>query len=127
MRRETWAPAGAVLSALCLLELGPITGFLRSVGGGFLLELWIVLPLLALFLAVTLWTLATDRRYHRSPAPSRLSWAATALMAGGWGLWKPAAWAGVALLAGAAVWNVVLVRRLTGRRARAREVGRKLG
>lgn len=126
MHAGKWAPAGAVVSALCLLELAPLTGFLRAVGGGFLLEVWILLPLLALFLGVTLWTLANDRRYHRSAVPSRLAWAASLLVPAGWWLWTPAAWAGLALLAAAGTWNAVLVGRLSGRRARAREVGRKL-
>lgn len=127
MHADKWAPVGGILAALCLLDVGAVTGPLTAIGLGFVLDDAILLPLLAALLGATIWTLAIDRRYHRSPWPSRLSWLGTILVFAG--LWTPGlvGWGGVAALAGATVWNRVLVSRLSGRRRRAREVGQKLG
>lgn len=127
MHADKWAPVGSIVAGLCLLEVGPVTATVSAVGLGFVLDDAILLPLLVALLGATIWTLAIDRRYHRSPWPSRLAWLSAALIVAGH--WTPAAvgWAGVVALAGAAAWNRVLVGRLSERRRRAREVGQRLG
>lgn len=127
MHADKWAPLGAVLAAFCLLEVGPVVSAVSAVGLGALLDLWVLLPLFLALLGVTLWSLAIDRRYHRSPAPSRLTWLAGALVLAAYWTADVLAWVGVAALAAAAVWNHMLVDRLPERRARAREVSRRLG
>lgn len=126
MHAEKWAPFGAVLVALCLLEFGPVTTVLSALGLGVLLADVILLPLLVALAAVTIWALAEDRAYHRERGPTRVAWASAVLLLGGWWLLEPAAWLGVVLVAAAAVWNLVLVGRLSERRRRARETGRKV-
>lgn len=127
MHSDKWAPAAAVLAALCLLAPGPVASLLTATGLGFLLDPWISLPLYVATAGVTIWTLAIDRRFHRSPLPSRMAWAAAVLVpAGHWTL-AAVGWAGAILLAAAAIRNQVLVGRLTGRAARAREASRRLG
>jgi len=126
MHAEKWAPAAAVFTALCLVGLGPVTGLVSTLGLGVILTEVILVPLLAACLGLTLWALATDRTYHRERGPTRLVWAAAAVMLGGYWLLEPLVWVGIALVAGAAVWNQVLVGRLSERRRRAREAGRKV-
>ena len=127
MHADRWAPWTAVVLALFLTGAGPVVDVASSLGLGPLLEPTVLLPLLALVLGVTLWSLATDRRYHREPVPSRLAWAGAVLIFAGHWLAGPAIWAGAALVAGAAVWNRREVGGLSRERARAREVDRRLG
>lgn len=126
MHAEKWAPAAAVVTALCLVGLDPVTGLVSTLGLGVILTEVILVPLLAAFLGLTLWALATDRTYHRERGPTRLVWAAAAVMLGGYWVLESLLWVGIALVVAAAAWNQVLVGRLTERRRRAREAGRKV-
>lgn len=126
MHAEKWAPAAAAVVALCLLEVGPALAVVSALGLDVLLAEVILLPLLAAFLGLTLWALASDRTYHRDRGPTRLGWAAAALLLPGAWLFAPVAWLGLVLLAAAAAWNLVLLGRLSERRRRARETGRKV-
>lgn len=127
MHADKWGPAGSIFVALCLLDVGPAVAVVAAVALDGLLTDAILLPLLAALLGATIWSLAVDRRYHRNPWTSRTAWLAAALMFGGAWVHPAAVWAGIALLAGAAVYNQVLVGRLPERRRRAREVGQTLG
>lgn len=126
MHADKWSPAASVFVALCLLEVEPALTAVRVVGLEFLLKVAVLVPIFAGCVGLVLWTLAYDRKYHRDPWPGRLTWAAAALVLGGFWTFEPMAWAGAGLLAGAATWNQVLVGRLNERRRRAREVGKRL-
>ncbi len=127
MHADRWAPWSSVFFSVFLTGAEPVRGLASGLGLTALLEPTVLLPLLALLLGVTLWSLATDRRYHRNPNPSRTAWAGTALVFAGH--WTVAAltWAGAALVAAAAVWNSREVRDLGPERARARAADRRLG
>lgn len=127
MHTDKWSPLAAVFVALCLLEVGAALEVVRFLGLDFFLKVAVLVPLFAGFVSLVIWTLAYDRTYHRNPWPGRLTWLAAALVLGGFWTVELVAWAGVAVLAGAVVWNQVLVGRLSERRRRAREVGRRLG
>ncbi len=127
MHADRWAPWSSVVFALFLTDAGPVVDLATAVGLGALLEPTVLLPLLALLLGTTLWSLATDRRYHRDPSPARLTWAGAALVFAGHWLATAAIWLGAALVAAAAVWNRRAVAGLSAERARAREVDRRLG
>jgi len=124
---DKWAPVAAMLAAVCLLAPGPVASFLTATGLGVLLDPWISLPLYVATAGVTIWTLAIDRRFHRSHLPSRMAWAAAVLVPVGHWTLVVVGWVGVILMAAGAIRNQVLVGRLTGRAARAREASRRLG
>lgn len=127
MHADRWAPWSSVLLAACLTGAEPVTGLVSALGLSALLDPTVLLPVLALLLGVTFWSLGTDRRYHRNPNPSRTAWAGAALVFAGH--WTAAAltWAGAALVAAAAIWNRREVRDLSPERARARAADRRLG
>lgn len=127
MHADRWAPWSAVFFAVCLTGAEPVTGLVTALGLGPLLEPTVLLPLLALLLGVTQWSLATDRRYHRDPNPSRTAWAGTALVFAGHWLAPALTWTGALLVAGATVWNRREIAGLSPERARAREADRRLG
>jgi len=109
-----WGPAGSLVTALCCLGFAPLVAALGAVGLGFVVNDVILLPLLLLFLGVTLWALRRDRPRHGRAGPVRVS--ATGALATVGGLWVSGAvvGAGLALLVGGSAWNWILVR--SGRR-----------
>lgn len=126
MHAEKWAPVAVVFFGLCLLGMGPVVELVRAIGLGVVLDPVLLLPLLGTAFALTLWALANDRVYHRERGPGRLTWFAAGLALAGHWLLEPLLWAAVAAVAVAAAWNLVLVARLSERRRRARETGRKV-
>jgi len=104
-----WGTAGSVVAALCCLGAAPLVAALGAVGLGFLIDDRILLPLLALFLAVTVWGLERSRRAGGSRGPARLGWLAALGTLGG--LWiSGVVVAGLSLLVVAAVWNAWTAR-----------------
>lgn len=126
MHAEKWAPLATLLVVLCLLEFGPAIALLSFLGLEVLVAEVVLVPAVAGGFGVSLWAFVSDRRYHRNRGPTRLAWVAAALVLGGYWAAPILAWTGTVLLAGAAAWNLVLVARLSERRARAREAGRKV-
>lgn len=122
MHTEKWAPLGAILAAVCYLDVPLVVETITTLGLGGLLHEMVLLPSLVLFLAATLWALTSDRRYHRRPGPGRVAWAGAPLTLGGLWVSEPLTVAGIVLLAAAAGWNWWLIRSLEDRRARARRV-----
>lgn len=127
MHSDKWSPVASLAAGLCLLEVEPAVSALRFVGLGFLLDFTVLVVVFLALTGIFLWTLARDRPYHRDPWPGRLAWAGLAgVLAGVW-VAAPVGWAGLALLAGAAIRNQLLVARLSERRRRARETNRRSG
>ena len=105
--------AGMVASAsalLCCAGVAPVLGLVSAVGLGFLINDAVLIPLLILALAVTLWGIRQGRRCHGRNAPWVLGWAGSGLTVVGLFLWVPLAFAGFAGVIGASVWNVLAVR-----------------
>lgn len=115
---DKWGPAGSVFTALCCLGVAPVLAALTAIGLGFLIHDLILIPLLALFLGVTVWALARDRDQHGAAGPLRLAWAGGILTLGGLWLSGAVVGLGLLLLVAASGWNWALVgRRRAGRRA----------
>jgi mercuric ion transport protein len=91
--------------------LAPVVSALTAAGLGFLIQDAILIPLLVLFLAATIWQLHRDRRRHRVAGPVALGWVGAALTLAG--LWLPVAvvGAGLLILVAGSVWNLALVYR----------------
>lgn len=108
---DKWGPLGSIVAGLCCLGFAPVLGALSAAGLGFLLRDAILIPLLALFLTVTVSSLRRDRRRHGRATPERLSWVAAILTVAG--LWASAVVTtlGLALLVLASAWNAWLVWR----------------
>ncbi|MFN2421294.1 MAG: MerC family mercury resistance protein [Gemmatimonadota bacterium] len=117
MHADKWGPLGSIVTGLCCLGVSPVVGALAAAGLGFLLRDAILIPLLILFLGVTMWSLRRDRARHARAAPERLGLGASLLTLAR--LWIAGAVTvfGLVLLVLASIWNGWLVWR--GRAARA--------
>lgn len=104
-----WGPVGSVVAALCCLGVAPLLAALGAVGLGFVVNDLILVPLLVLFLGVTLWALRRDRPRHGHGGPFVASTVGALATVGG--LWVSAlvVGAGLALLVSGSMWNWILV------------------
>lgn len=104
---------GATVAALCCLGFSAILSVLTAVGLGFLVNDAILIPLLAVSLAVTLWGLFSGWRRHGHASALILgSLASAALVVFTLAhASRPLGLASIALLVTASILNVVLLRR----------------
>lgn len=84
---------GSLFAALCCLGFPALLAILSAAGLGFLINDAILIPLLVLFLVVTLWGLYLGKGHHGSSAPFYVGMAGSAMTAG-------SVWFGSGLLAG---------------------------
>lgn len=105
------------MTGLCCLGFAPALGALAAAGLGFLLRDALLVPLLGLFLAVTIWSLRREGRRHGHAAPERLSWVAAVLTVAGLWVWAAVTALGLVLLVSASAWNSWLMWRRRAKRA----------
>lgn len=111
---DKWGPLGSAFAALCCLGWAPALAALSAVGLGFLIHDAILIPLLAIFLGITIWSLARDRVRHGRPGPERTAWGAALLVVGGLWVGGVVVAIGLSALVAASIWNGVLVKRRRG-------------
>lgn len=99
-------------SATCPLCLAAYGGILSALGLGFLANKRVLDPLIVVFLAVGIFSMAFSMRSHRHSGPLLLAIIGAAAVVAGRLIWNaPAAlYIGVGLFAGASVWNLWLKR-----------------
>lgn len=102
--------AGSFVALLCCAGVAPVLGLLTSIGLGFLLKDAVLIPLLGMALAITLWGLWQGRRCHGRSAPLLLGGVASVVSLGGLFLWAPLAFLGFAAVFAAGLWNILAVR-----------------
>lgn len=107
---------GAIFAALCCAGLPLILSVLSAIGLSAIRRDSILMPLMALSLAIALWGFLVSRRLHRSNGPMILALAGSAALVAGVVYIhgfpaKEVIWAGAILLVAATTWNV----RLRGR------------
>ncbi len=102
---------GAVFAALCCAGVPVVVGALSAVGLSFLRTDAILLPLLAVSLAVALWGLAKGRAVHGSAGPLVVGAVGSVVLAAAVLAVRPLLWIGTVLLIAAVAWNVVARRR----------------
>ncbi len=106
---------GSAFALLCCAGVAPVLGLVSAVGLGFLINDAVLIPLLVLALAVTLWGIRQGRRCHGKNPPWVLGWVGSGLTVVGLFLWVPLAFAGFAGVIGASIWNVLAVRACAAR------------
>ncbi len=101
---------GSAFAFLCCAGVAPVLGLVSAVGLGFLINDAVLIPLLILALALTLWGIRQGRRCHGRNLPWVLGWMGSGLTLAGLFLWVPLAFAGFAGVIGGSVWNVLALR-----------------
>jgi mercuric ion transport protein len=110
-RRATTAGLiGSTFALLCCAGVAPVIGLVSAIGLGFLIKDAVLIPLMVLALALTMWGIRQGRRCHGRNSPWVLGWVGVGLTVAGVFLWVPLAFAGFAVVIGASVWNILAVR-----------------
>lgn len=103
---------GAGFTGLCCLGTPAALGIVSAAGLGFLINDAILLPLLALLLAGTLWALRRLRQAHGRAWPQRVGHISAAALVLGVALgWSGVGYLGVLGLVAATLWNTALAMR----------------
>lgn len=102
--------AGSTFALLCCAGVAPVLGLVSAIGLGFLINDAVLIPLLILGLAVTMWGIWQGRRCHGENRPWVLAWIGSVLTLAGLFLWVPLAFVGFAAVIGASIWNIHAIR-----------------
>jgi mercuric ion transport protein len=116
MRSGIFGSLGSVFAALCCAGVPAVLGALSAAGLGFLINDLILLPLLALFLGLALWSLSGGVGRHGNRAVLVLGGIGAALMVAGILVSPLVVYAGAIAMISASVWNAIALRqgRLAG-------------
>jgi len=109
---------GSTFAAACCAGVPAVLGALSASGLGFLVNDLILFPLLALFLGLGLWGLWDGVTRHGLRRVLVLGGIGAVLMVAGIFL-RPLLYVGAAAMIGAAIWNVLALRRAHRRGAGA--------
>ncbi len=103
--------SSSLLVGACCLGLTPLLSGLTAVGLGFLINDLILLPLLAIALAFTLWVLWSASKRHKLKAPFYVAIVASAIAFAALWVFVPLSYAGFAVLFGTTIWDYIVGRR----------------
>jgi mercuric ion transport protein len=111
MFKQISGSIGSIIASICCLGFAPALAALSALGLGFLIHDAILIPLLALFLGLTVWGLLASRRRHGINHPFYLGSAGAAAALAGILVFMPVHILGLVSLIVAAVWDIILLRR----------------
>jgi mercuric ion transport protein len=111
MFKQISGSIGSVIASICCLGFAPALAALSAVGLGFLINDAILIPLLALFLGLTVWGLLASRHCHGINHPFYLGSVGAAAALLGILIFMPVHILGLLMLIAAAVWDIVLLRQ----------------
>jgi mercuric ion transport protein len=95
---EKWGPLGAIFASACCLGFSWLVGLVSAIGAGFIIRDSILLPLLIIFLAFTVWGLWRSFQRHHRPYALWIGVAGAILLLAGMFFSHPLAYPGIALL-----------------------------
>lgn len=101
---------GSLFAAACCLGISFLISGVTAIGAGFLIRDRYLLPILALFLLVSIVGTVLSMRRHRRKTPLVVSIAGAVVTFSGILLWPPAAYAGIGLLLVASILDLLAAR-----------------
>lgn len=110
MTRQIVGMMGSIFAALCCLGTPALLAFLTSIGAGFFIRDVILLPLLVVFLVVTIWGMIRTRETHRQRGPLLVTIVSSVVIVAAVWFSRPLVILGLVGLIVASVWNMYLQR-----------------
>ncbi len=101
---------GSLFAAACCLGVSFLVAGLTAIGAGFLIRDRYLLPILAVFLVISIVGTALSMRKHRRKTPLVVSIVGAVVTFGGILLWPPIAYVGIALLLLASILDLLAAR-----------------
>lgn len=111
MFKQITGSLGSIFASLCCLGFAPLLAALSAAGLGFVISDAVLIPLLAVFLGLTLWGLHASRTRHGNNTPLYLGTAGAAAALAGLFVFIPVHVTGLVTVIGAVIWDFVLLRR----------------
>jgi len=111
MFKQITGSLGAILASLCCLGFAPLLAALSAAGLGFAISDAVLIPLLAIFLGLTLWGLQGSRARHGNRVPLYLGTGGAVAALVGIFVFIPVHVVGLIAIVAAALWDIVLLRK----------------
>ena len=111
MKRQLIGMVGTIVTALCCIGTPALLAFLAAIGAGFLLNDLILLPLLAVFLGISLWGIRRSTATHGQQRPFVLAVVSGVVTFVAVWLSRPLVLLGLLGLIAASVWDMALHQR----------------
>ena len=105
MKQQIIGTLGSIFAALCCIGTPVLLAFLASIGLGFLINDLILVPLLLVFLALSLWGMARSLAAHGQRRPLFLAVGSSVLIFAAVWFFRPLVLLGLGGLVAASVWN----------------------
>ena len=111
MFKQIAGSLGAIFASLCCLGFAPVLAALAAAGLGFIINDAVLIPLLAIFLSITLWGLVGSRNKHHLAGPLYLGVASAVAALSGIFMLIPIHVTGLIAIVAAAVWDIVVLQK----------------
>lgn len=108
MKRQIIGALGSIFAALCCIGTPALLAFLVSIGLGFLIHDAILLPLLAVFLVVSIWGITRSMATHGQRLPLIVAVISSVVMVAAVWFSRPLVLLGIAGLIVASGWDMYL-------------------
>ena len=108
MTRQIIGTIGSIFAALCCIGTPAVLAFLASIGAGFFIRDAILVPLLVVFLVVTIWGMMCTREAHGQRGPLLVTLVSSIVMVAAVWFSRPLVILGLVGLIVASVWNIYL-------------------
>lgn len=113
MKRQLIGMVGTILTALCCIGTPALLAFLATLGAGFLINDLILLPLLVVFLGISLWGIRRSMAVHGQSRPLILAVVSSVVTFVAVWFSRPLVLLGLLGLVAASVWDMALHKRCT--------------
>lgn len=111
MFKQITGSLGSIFASLCCLGFAPVLASLSAVGLGFIINDAVLIPLLAVFLGITLWGLVGSRNKHHSSGPLYLGIAGAVAALSGIFVLIPIHVTGLIAIVAAGLWDIVVLQK----------------
>jgi len=109
MIKQISGSIGSIIASLCCLGFAPALAALSAAGLGFAISDAFLVPLLTLFLLLTLWGMKSAQKKHKKVAPFYIGLGAAIAALLGLFVFMPLHIAGLVTLVAASIWDVLLI------------------
>lgn len=109
MLKQISGSLGSIFASLCCLGFAPALAALSAAGLGIIINDAVLIPLLAVFLGITLWGLLGSRNKHHSVGPLYLGITGAVASMLGIFIFIPIHVIGLIAIVVAALWDIILL------------------
>jgi mercuric ion transport protein len=110
MTRQILGMIGSIFAALCCIGTPALLALLTSIGAGFLIQDMILLPLLIMFLAISIWGVQRSVSRHGNRMPRTVAVICSVVIVIAVWFSPPLVLVGLAGLIAASVWDIYLCK-----------------